>query len=117
MYPLSNNDIYGKQFGFQKYNSVSHEINFSVNKIIDKIKIRNLVLGIFFDISKAFDTIYQSKLVVKLENYGIRNTTLKLLTNYLSNRLQIANYKEADSGMRKIEFGVSQVSGSGPCSF
>ena len=114
---ISNNVIYDKQFGFRKYHSTSHAINFSVNKIIDEIKIRNHVLGIFIDLSKAFDTIDHSKLIVKLENYGIRGTTLKLITNYLSNRLQYANYKGADSGMRKIEFGVPQGSVLGPLLF
>ena len=114
---ISNNVIYDKQFGFRKYHSTSHAINFSVNQIIDELKVRNHVLGIFIDLSKAFDTIDHGKLIVKLEHYGIRGTTLKLLKSYLNNRVQYANYKGIDSDLCKIEFGVPQGSVLGPLLF
>ena len=81
------------------------------------MKVRNHVLAIFIDLSKAFDTIDHEKLIIKLEHYGIRGTTLKLLTSYLNNRVQYANYKGVDSDFCKIEFGVPQGSVLGPLLF
>ena len=54
---MSKNVIYNKKFGFQKNHSNSHAINYSVNKIISELQQRNHVIGIFIDLSKAFDTL------------------------------------------------------------
>ena len=72
----SKSVIYKKQFGFRKKHSTNHAINYSINKIIDELQTRNHVIGIFIDLSKAFDTIDHNKLVSKLEHYGIRGTCL-----------------------------------------
>ena len=74
----SKSVIYKKQFGFRKKHSTGHAINYSINKIIDELQTRNHVIGIFIDLSKAFDTIDHNKLVSKLEHYGIRGTCLAL---------------------------------------
>ena len=65
----------------------SHAINYSTNQIINELQQNNHVIGIFIDLSKAFDTINHNKLLVKLEHYGIRGSCHKLLTNYLSPRV------------------------------
>ena len=57
-------------------------------------------------------------MLIKLEHYGIRGTTLELLTNYLKNREQITNFKGIDSGIkRKVNFGVTEGSVVGPLLF
>ena len=40
------------------------------------------------DFSKAFDKVPHKKLLCKLDNYGIRDTTLKWIWSFLSNRMQ-----------------------------
>ena len=45
-----------------------------------------LPMGIFVDLSKAFDTISHEILLYKLENMGIRGLGKKLIKNYLTNR-------------------------------
>ena len=55
-------------------------------------KKKQSVLGIFLDISKAFDTIDHSILSRKLNNYGVRGVSLNRFESYLSNRSQIAEY-------------------------
>ena len=74
---ISKNILYEKQFGFRKSHSTSHAINYSVKYLADNLEQKKHVIGIFLDLSKAFDTIFHSKLLVKLQNYGIRgNCTL-----------------------------------------
>ena len=80
---MSKNVIYNKQFGFRKNHSTGHAINYSVNKIISGLQQRNHVIGIFIDLSKAFDSLDHSKLITKLEHYGIRGMSLDLLKSYL----------------------------------
>ncbi len=70
----AKNVIYENQFGFRKNHSTSHAINYSVNKILDDLNKNQHVLGIFIDLSKAFDTINHDKLLRKLSNYGIQGT-------------------------------------------
>ena len=103
---VCNSVIYDKQFGFRKYHSTGHAINFSINEIINVTQNRNHVhiIGIFIDLSKAFDTIDHDKMLIKVEHYGIRGTTLKLLENYLKHREQLTNFKGIDSEISEVEY-------------
>ena len=114
---MSKNVIYNKQFGFRKNHSTSHAINYSVNKIISELQQRNHVIGIFIDLSKAFDTIDHSKLIIKLEHYGIRGMSLDLLKSYLTNRQQYIDLNGTKSDLSNIDYGVPQGSVLGPLLF
>ena len=92
-------------------------INYSINKIIDELQTRNHVIGIFIDLSKAFDTIDHNKLVSKLEHYGIRGTCLALLKSYLTGRQQYTNFNNTESDFCSIDYGVPQGSVLGPLLF
>ena len=113
----SNNAIFKNQFGFRKHHSTMHAINYSVEKIITDLEKRNHVIGIFIDLSKAFDTIDHNKLLIKLEHYGIRGLPLELLKNYLKNREQYTNFKGIDSKPCIVEYGIPQGSVLGPLLF
>ena len=87
-FALSQNILDENQFGFRKSHSTSHAVNYSVRIIEESIKKQNHVLGIFIDLSKAFDTIDHSTLLTKLDRYGIRGNANCLIKSYLSNRTQ-----------------------------
>ena len=77
----------------------------------------NRVIAIFIDLSKAFDTIDHFKLLQKLENYGIRGTTLELIKSYLKERSQVIKFHDHISDKCPIKFGVPQGSVLGPLLF
>jgi hypothetical protein len=116
-YFTSQGIIHDKQFGFRKGHSTSQALNFSVNHIQNALHQKNHVLGIFIDLSKAFDTIDHQILLKKLESYGVRGNTLKLIESYLTNRLQYVNIFGEDSKHELIQYGVPQGSCLGPLLF
>ena len=85
--------------------------------VTDKIEQNNHVIGIFLDLSKAFDTICHSKLLYKLQNYGIRGSCLNLIKSYLCSRQQITKFNDIKSETETILFGVPQGSVLGPLLF
>ena len=60
------------QYGFRKGRSTEHAIIELVDKITRAIDQGKYTIGIFLDLSKAFDTINHKILIKKLEYYGIR---------------------------------------------
>jgi len=66
-----------------------------------------MVLGVFLDLAKAFDTINHEMLLIKLEHYGIRGIVLEWFKNYL-NRKQIVIYKQENSESLTIRCGHRQ---------
>ena len=113
----SMNVIYDKQFGFRKSHSTSHAVNYSINKILGEIEDGNHVIGVFIDLSKAFDTIDHRKLLNKLEHYGVRGVCHNLLSSYLSDRTQYTDFQRTYSDLCTIEYGVPQGSVLGPLLF
>ena len=64
-------------------------MNYSVSKIENSIKLnKNHMLGIFIDLSKAFDTKDHIMRLTKLERYGIRGIAIELMKIYLTDRSQ-----------------------------
>ena len=104
--------MYENQYGFRKNHSTSH----SVNYIESCLKNKQHVLGIFIDLSKAFDTI-DTKLLSKLKHYGIRGICYNLLKSYLSCRTQYTTFQQTESDRCNVEYGVPQGSVLGPLLF
>ena len=113
----SQNLINPRQFGFRKGHSTSHALNYSVNFLNNAISKAKHTIGIFIDLSKAFDTIDHTKLLAKLENNGIRGNSLNLICSYISCRKQFTTFMDESSGSAFIEFGVPQGSVLGPLLF
>jgi hypothetical protein len=80
-------------------------------------------LGLFFDYSKAFDSIEANVYLEKMKNYGTNDLSLSLLESYLRIRFQYVEIKyntesennlTAKSLCRVNELGVPQGSKTGP---
>ena len=105
------------QFGFQAGISTQDAILFLVEKLYDSLNSRLSTIGVFIDFSKAFDTINLFILLRKLEAYGIRGVPLKLISSFLSERLQAVRIGNTISGFKNITIGVPQGSVLGPLLF
>ena len=75
------------------------------------------VIGVFMDLSKAFDTLDHQILLKKLYCYGIRGTALLWFESYLSNRKQYVVYNDISSNFLYSKCGVPQGSILGPLLF
>ena len=114
---ISQNILHKSQFGFRKRHSTCHAINYSVEEIAKYLNNDKHTIGIFIDLSKAFDTINHNKLLRKLSFYGIRGIPHSLISSYLSNRKQFTSVLGEESSLITVEFGVPQGSVLGPLLF
>ena len=80
--------LFDKKFGFQRNNSTEHAVLQLVNDISSSFERGKYTLGIFINLSKAFDTVDHEILISKSEYYGIKGKNLKWLKSYLSERKQ-----------------------------
>ena len=95
-YLVNETILYSKRFGFQKGHSTEHAIAQLVDQTHELFENGNYTLGVFIDLSKAFD---HGILFKKLANYGIQGTNLAWFRSYLTNRkqyIQMTNDRKID---------------------
>ena len=101
--------------GFQKGHSTEHAIAQLVDQIHESFENDNYTVGIFVDLSKAFDTADHTILFKKLEIYGITGANLAWFRSYLTNRKQyICINNDNKTNEQKVTCGVPQGSILGP---
>ncbi len=106
-----------KQFGFRSNHSTQMAIMQLVDKVNAAVEKDETTIGIFLDLSKAFDTIDHGILLHKLEHYGFRGIVLEWFKSYLHHRKQFVSYNSHESDMKNIICGVPQGSILGPLLF
>ena len=71
----------------------------------------------FIDLQKAFDTVNQNILLLKLEHYGIRGNALDWFKSYLTERRKYVSVNGSNSNYLNITCGAPQGSVLGPLFF
>ena len=93
--------IYNLQFGFREKHSTDHALFNITENIREALDANNFACGMFIDLQKAFDTVDHTKLLNKLDNYGVRGLSNKWFKSYLNNRKQ---YVSINGVSRKDQF-------------
>ena len=79
----TNNFFYSCQFGFRENYSTELAASFLVSKLTSAIESKELTMGIFLDLSKAFDCINHQILLSKLYHSDIRGIAHSWFSSYL----------------------------------
>ena len=111
-----SNAINEHQFGFRKKHSTSHLTSLLTANIATSFENKMNTLGIFLELSKAFNTINHEILLNKLHHYGIRGTVYNWFKSYLIRRSQQVDYNSHIFNIRTIS-SVSQGLILGPLLF
>ena len=112
-----NHILSDKQGGYRKEHSTLDTIAQLTDDILEARNIGEVTMVAYIDMKKAFDTVNHTILMLKLGKYGIRGKIKKLISNYLSNRVQKTRANGMTSGECEIRCGVPQGSVLGPLLF
>ena len=113
----NNKLFYDSQYGFRPNHCTEQATLELTDRIISAMDNNDVPIGVFLDLSKAFDTIDHNILLNKLEHYGIEGIPLQLFKNYLTNRKQYVKLCDIKSNVLQIKTGVPQGSILGPLLF
>ena len=109
--------LYDYQFGFRNNHSTILAVTEIVDNIREELDKNNHVLGLYLDLSKAFDCVDHSILLHKMSHYGIRGLANKWFKSYLEDRYQNTYVNDTFSEPHLVKTGVPQGSVLGPILF
>jgi len=106
-----HNIISHTQYAFRPNSSTTMTIQTIINQIQKHKDKEELVLALYVDLLKAYDTVEHSKLLDKLRrNFNFNEDTVKFFASYFSNRIQEVHTQHAKSHKRTITHGIPQGS-------
>ena len=109
-----NNIISEKQAAYLKGDGTIQQLTYIIHMIRTTWTKKNIMQGVFLDVSAAFDRAWHAGLVAKLEQVKVDGKCLELFKSYLSGRRQVVTIDNYTSEVKYLKAGVPQGSRLGP---
>ena len=106
-----------KQHGFMRGRSCLSNLLETMDAVNDLLAEGGCADILYFDFSKAFDSVPHHRLLVKLKNFGIPDDILGIVENFLAGRSMRVKVGDEYSELKYILSGVPQGSVLGPLLF
>ena len=107
-----NNILFQSQYGFRTQHSCTDAISELTGEITKNKENGIYTIGVFLDLSKAFDTLPHAILLNKMNKYGIRGIANKWFASYLETR--VLRVKCSVASNKKKLFQMTNQLKSGP---
>ena len=117
IYLRHHNLISKQQHGFLSARSTTSNLLESISDWTLALNDNKSVAVANIDFAKAFDSVCTSKLIYKLQSYGISGALIRWITSFLSDRSQQTRVGNSLSALTKLSSGVVQGSVIGPLLF
>ena len=114
------NQIYNSQYGFRSGHNCENAIEELLGAVLKGYQSNKYTVGVFLDLSKAFDTLQHLILLEKLHYYGVRGVALDWFRSYINNRKMRVKCCVTSSGQTEyseyqgVTYGAPQGSCLGP---
>ena len=105
------------QHGFRKQHSCETQLISTIEDLAKGLEHRQQIDLLILDFSKAFDVVSHRLLLAKLEHYGIRDSNLAWVTDWLTDRTQRVVVEGECSDNAPVLSGVPQGTVLGPLMF
>ena len=105
------------QAGFRKGRCCTEHVVRLVEHIKKAKLIKRIIVATFFDIKKAFDTVWHAKLLDKLAKLGVKGRLYEFVREFLSERRMAVKVGSAVSSTHHLDMGVPQGSVIAPLLF
>ena len=101
---------YPHQYGFRKQHSTTDAVLKLVGEMLRSFEKDQMVLSVFIDLRKAFDTISHSLVYKKLQCIGVTNVELEWFKSYMTSHNQYMDIDGACSQKQGCDIGIAQSS-------
>jgi len=97
-----------KQYAYQKHSGTTSAACDLITTIKQKLDKKDIVVVLFIDLKKAFDSISKTKLIEKLQKQEITGKELDIIKTYIMDRKQKTKTNNTHSEEQYPKYGIPQ---------